>query len=215
MNADNKEIYEKYEQALRNLNDRAWPNLLPNEKIEVLQAIENKIALDNNRIPAEVVAAQCEPGSVAMQVDNTILIDETELSKPDFMHNVESLYHEASHITDFQASIFSELRQQIGVDEFELRNTPIPDYRTDFEGYYNHPAENAARQAGEVGVQRTIADQLQIAAVDQTMHCSGNQVLVTYDYLALDYDNGVNPESVSQCDVSISECVEMSGPDYD
>lgn len=206
-------MYLKYEQALRNMNPEGWNNLLPNERIEALQAIENVIAYDTKRIPAEVVIGNCKPGSVAMQVGNSIIIDKAELAKSDYIECVKSVYHEASHVLDFQASIFSRLREQVGAEELALRNTPIPEYTVDFAGYYNHPAEVAAREAEVIGVQRTIEDQQHIAAVDEVMHQSGNQILASHDYVALDYGSGVDMQSGIESNMTIEHTAEMTGFD--
>lgn len=65
-------------------------------------------------------------------------------------------------------------------------NSPIPDPDIDPNGYWNHPAEVAAREAGARGVEKTLSDQEQIAQVDRANHTLINQILETYDYIALE-----------------------------
>ena len=47
-------INHNYQIAVRNMNDRAWNVMLESEKLANLQDIENKLAMDEERIPSEV-----------------------------------------------------------------------------------------------------------------------------------------------------------------
>lgn len=178
-------INHRYEMALRNLA-KGWQELSLAERLENLQAIEDKLAQETGRIPAEIVSRPLEEGCAAMQVGNTIIISEKELMNADYKSVVNSVYHEASHVLEFQGAVFTKVGVQLSPQELAARNTPIPNPKSDYEGYLNHPAEVAAREAGAAGVERTLSEQEQIAKVDNEMHQPGNQILVTYDYLALD-----------------------------
>lgn len=183
-----RSINHSYEIAVRNLNSRAWAVMLPNEKIHDLQAIENKNAMEQNRIPCEVCAEPMQHGEWGYQVDNQIVINRNELENPNFMEHVDTIYHEGSHARDTQAQYFQEVRSQYTPEQLAERSMPVPDPEINPEGYWNHPAEMAAREAGAEGVERTMSDQEHIVAVDRQMNEAHpmNQILQTYDYNALD-----------------------------
>lgn len=182
-------IHHDYEIALRNLNPVGWPKMSEQEKIANFQAIENKIALDEGRIPAEIRAEMMPAETMGYQQGNTIVYNTYALQGPNFMESVDTAYHEGSHVRDWQAQFLPEVRDGYAPEELEARSTPIPEPQADWEGYWNHPAEQAAREAGEVGVAKTLQEQARIAQVDREIHEAGpvrNQILETYDYLALE-----------------------------
>lgn len=210
-NDEVRSINRSYEIAVRNLNSRAWEIMLPSEKINDLQAIENKNAMDQNRIPCEVRAEPMQQGKWGYQVDNQIVVNSNELDNPNFMEHVDTIYHEGSHARDTQAQYFREVRSQYTPEQLAERSTPIPDPKTNLMGYRNHPAEVAAREAGEAGVRRTMNDRENIMEVDRQMNEAHpmNQILQTYDYNALDTpiesktsvtDNSETTEVVSYCE---------------
>lgn len=183
-----RSINRSYEIAVRNLNSHAWEVMLPSEKIQDLQAIENKNAMDQNRIPCEVRAEPMQQGEWGYQVDNQIVVNSNELDNPNFMEHVDTIYHEGSHARDTQAQFFQEVRSQYTPEQLAERSTPVPDPETNPEGYWNHPAEVAAREAGEEGVEQTMSDREHILEVDRQMNEAHpmNQILQTYDYNALE-----------------------------
>ena len=183
-----RSVNRSYEIAVRNLNSLAWEVMLPSEKVHDLQAIENKNAMDQNRIPCEVRAEPMQQGEWGYQVDNQIVVNSNELDNPNFMEHVDTIYHEGSHARDTQAQCFQEVRSQYTQEQLAERSTPVPDPETNPEGYWNHPAEVAARQAGEEGVERTMSDREHILEVDRQMNEAHpmNQILQTYDYDALE-----------------------------
>lgn len=179
-------INRSYELAVRNLNLRAWEIMLPSEKIGDLQAIENKNAMNQGRIACEVRAEPMEQGVWGYQQGNDIVINSNELSNLNFMEHVDTLYHEGSHARDWQATFIPEVRSEYTPEELQAVNSPIPNPDVDSCGYWNHPAEVAAREAGARGVEKTLNAQEQIAQVDQENHTQINQILETYDYIALE-----------------------------
>lgn len=187
-NSEAQSINHSYEIAVRNLNSRAWEVMLPSEKVHDLQAIENKNAMDQNRLPCEVRTEPMQQGEWGYQVDNQIVVNSNELDNPNFMEHVDTIYHEGSHARDTQAQYFQEVRSQYTPEELAARSTPVPDPETNPEGYWNHPAEVAAREAGEEGTERTINDREHIMEVDRQMNETHlmNQILQTYDYNALE-----------------------------
>ena len=186
MTEEQYNINRSYELAVRNLNLRAWEIMLPSEKIGDLQAIENKNAMDQGRIACEVRAEPMEQGTWGYQQGNEIVVNSNELNNPNFMEHVDTLYHEGSHARDGQATFIPEVRSEYTPEELQAVNSPIPDPDVDPSGYWNHPAEVAAREAGARGVEKTLSDQEQIAQVDQANHTQINQILETYDYIALE-----------------------------
>ena len=186
MTEEQYNINRSYELAVRNFNSRAWEIMLPSEKIGDLQAIENKNAMDQGRIACEVRAEQMEQGTWGYQQGNDIVVNSNELNNPNFMEHVDTLYHEGSHARDWQATFIPEVRSEYTPEELQAVNSPIPDPDVDPSGYWNHPAEVAAREAGARGVEKTFSDQKQIAQVDQANHTPINQILETYDYIALE-----------------------------
>ena len=185
MNQQEYNINHEYEIALRNLNPDGWARMTLQDKVHTLQAIEDKIAYDTGRIPAEITIdeklTECQLG---MQRDNSIVLSSAALTDPDFLNNaVNTTYHEASHVRDWQANV----RAGYKPEDLAARQAPIPDPEKDWPGYWNHPAEQAARSAGELGVRKTIEDQQTISAADNEMHAaSRSQILETFDYLALE-----------------------------
>ena len=189
-------IRHDYEIALRNLNPVGWEGMSQQEKVANFQAIENKIALDEGRIPAEIRAETMPAETMGYQQGNTIVYNTDALQDPNFMDSVDTAYHEGSHVRDWQAQFLPEVQAGYAPEELEARSAPIPEPQADWEGYWNHPAEQAAREAGEVGVAKTLQEQVYIAQVDREMHEAGpvrNQILETYDYLALE-DSLPHPE---------------------
>ena len=180
------QVNRRYEIAVRNLNSRAWEDMLPKEKIEDLQAIENKNAMNQGRIACEVRAEAMEQGEWGYQQGNDIVINLNELNNPNFMEHVDTIFHEGSHARDWQAEFFPAVRNQYTADRLEVINSPIPDPEIDPAGYWNHPAEVAAREAGAKGAGKTLSDQEKIAQVDHAQHTTTNQILETYDYVALE-----------------------------
>lgn len=190
MNQQEYNINHEYEIALRNLTSDGWARMTLQDKVQTLQAIEDKIAYDTGRIPAEITVdeklTECQLG---MQRENSIVLSSAALNDPDFLNNaVNTTYHEAIHVRDWQATYIPDVRASYTPEELEARQAPIPDPEKDWTGYWNHPAEQAARSAGELGVRKTVEDQQTIAVVDHEMQAAScrNQILETYDYLALE-----------------------------
>lgn len=193
MNQKEYNINHEYEIALRNLTSDGWARMTLQDKVHTLQAIEDKIAYDTGRIPAEITIdeklTECQLG---MQRENSIILSSAALNDPDFLNKaVNTTYHEGSHSRDWQANYIPNVRAGYKPEDLAARQAPIPDPEQDWDGYWNHPAEQAARSAGELGVRKTIEDQQTIAAADNEMHAascgnSRNQILETYDYLALE-----------------------------
>ena len=78
-------INHNYQIAVRNMNDRAWNVMLESEKLANLQDIENKLAMDEERIPSEVVTKELA-GEYGAQDGNTLLIDAQSLQKLSLIH---------------------------------------------------------------------------------------------------------------------------------
>lgn len=199
MNEMEREMIDRrYQRAVRNLNPQAWSVMLPQEKLQDLQALENKNAMDQNRVPCRVQAEPMAPGQWAYQADSRIVVNANELDNPSFMEHVDSIYHEGSHARDMQAQYFPEVSRQYAPGQVEERNTPVPDPNTDLQGYLDHPAEVAARAAGAQGVAQTQADRTRICAADQTYRSEySNQILETYDYDAL-----ADPEAGAESEIA-------------
>lgn len=153
-----------------------------NEKLADLQAIENKNAMEQGRIACEVRAEAMEQGEWGYQQENNIVINLNELNNPDFMEHVDTIFHEGSHARDWQATVFPGLRSGYSPDRLQAVTSPVPDPQIDPSGYWNHPAEVAAREAGSKGVETILDDQKKIAQADQKAHTARSQILETYDY---------------------------------
>ena len=186
MTKEQWDINHSYEIAVRNMNPAGWAKMTENEKIQNLQAIENKNAMDNGRLPAEVRVEDMPDNQLGYQRDNSIVINRSSLNCTDYLEVLNTEYHEGSHVKDWQASFLSEVRESYTSDELVARNSPIPNPNQDWDGYWNHPAEVAARDAGKAGVEKTMDDQIQIMDIDREYHFQGSQIFETYDYLALD-----------------------------
>ena len=187
----NEEIYSinhSYEVAVRNLNSRAWEVMLPSEKIQDLQAIENKNAMDQNRIACEVRSEPMQQGTWGYHLNSQIVINSNELDNPEYLEHVDTVFHEGSHARDEQAQFIREVQSQYTPEQLAERSTPIPDPETDPQGYWSHPAEVAAREAGEKGVDQILTDREHIVEVDCQMRGENpvNQIIQTYDYNALE-----------------------------
>lgn len=187
-NEEIRSINHSYEMAVRNMNSRAWSVMLPTEKIQDLQAIENKNAMDQNRIACEVRAEPMQQGAWGYHQGNQIVINSNELDNPEYLEHVDTVFHEGSHARDEQAQFIREVQSQYTPEQLAERSTAIPDPETDPQGYWSHPAEVAAREAGEDGVDRVLTDREHIIEVDRQMSSENpvNQILQTYDYNALE-----------------------------
>lgn len=180
---ERNQIQRAYEMALR--NSRAWDVLLPSEKLNILQSIEDKIAMDHNRITADVNFRQLPDHVWGQQLDNSIILNAAKMGS--FEDMVTTLHHESAHIEDAQLRDFPEKQltlTEAQKAELAARNTPVPDPDRDYKGYYHHPAEVNAREAEETGLARLQADLQAIQEYDASHH-SGNQILQVYDELVL------------------------------
>lgn len=194
MTQEEYNIRHSYEIAVRNLNARGWEIMYPNEKLDALQAIENKNAMEQGRLACEVRAEPMEPGNWGYQNGLEIVVNSNELQNPDFLEHVDTIFHEGSHARDWQGTFLPGVRAQYDPQELAARNSPIPDPDVDFKGYQAHPAEVAARQAGTQGVTQVLEDQEQIRAYDEEHNRGGNQILTTYDDLALSETPAEEPD---------------------
>lgn len=210
MTEEQYSINRSYELAVRNLNSKAWEIMLPSEKVGDLQAIENKNAMDQGRIACEVRAEPMEQGAWGYQQGNEIVVNSNELSNPNFMEHIDTIYHEGSHARDWQATFIPEVRSEYTPEQLQAVNSHIPDPEVNPDGYWNHPAEVAAREAGARGVEKTLSDQEQIAQVDRTNHTQINQILETYDYIALEPTDTPFAELTQTQTVNVDNTVETS-----
>lgn len=180
---ERNQIQRSYEMALR--NSRAWNVLLPSEKLNILQSIEDKIAMDHNRLTADVNFRQLPDHVWGQQLDNSIILNVSKIDN--FQDMVTTLYHENAHIEDTQLRDFPE--KQLALTEAQkaqltARNTPVPDPEQNYKGYYHHPAEVNAREAEETGLARIQTDLQAIQEYDASHHAT-NQILQVYDELVL------------------------------
>ncbi len=206
-NSEKWNIDHRYEMAMRNLNPVAWDKMTPDEKIDDLQAIEDKNAMEQGRVAAEVGAEPMGKNDWGYQLNNEIVINSNELNNPNYIENVDTVYHEGEHVKDWQAEFIPEVRSLYTQSELAERNSPEPDPDTDYAGYCNHPAEVAAREAGAAGVAKSLGDREYILEVDREMkdlNPTTNQILETYDYIALDTEIGSSPASAEYSPTAIS-----------
>lgn len=178
-----------YERAVRNLNYQAWMNMYDNEKIADLQAIENYNAMQQGRESAIVRGEVLDTETWGYQIGNSIVINSAHLSENDFWEHVDTIFHEGSHMLDDAATVDENIRAQFSDNEYRDRHTAIPDPDIDPDGYFNHPAEVAARLAGNDGVRETIVNQEKINGVDELIRNDEsivNQILTSHEYVALD-----------------------------
>ena len=204
-------INREYEIAVRNLNEKAWRIMTKDEKIHDLQAIENKNAMVQNRLPCEVIAELLGEGEWGYQEGLTIAINENVLNYSEFWENIDTIFHEGSHSRDWQAQFISEVKRQFTPEVIKERNTQVPDPTLDWDGYWNHPTEVAAREAGKDGVTLTQEKREIILAVDKQVQASNtsNQILETYDYVALDEGEDIISEKEKTDDISDEEKEEI------
>lgn len=208
-------INHEYEIALRNLNPDGWARMTLQDKVQTLQAIEDKVAYNTGRIPAEITVEKLPECQLGMQKENTIILNSAKLNDQNFLDVINTTYHEASHVRDWQANYIPDVRAGYKPEDLAARQAPIPDPKQDWDGYWNHPAEQAARSAGELGVRKTIEDQQTISAADNEMHASSrSQILETFDYLALSDPTMLSPDSELEAgsDWEYEVSYEVTGP---
>lgn len=97
MTQEQWDINHRYEIAIRNMNPNGWAKMTENEKIENLQAIEDKNAMDVGRLPAEVMAEDMPEKQLGYQLDNTIVISRSSLAGSNFPEIIDSIYHGKSY----------------------------------------------------------------------------------------------------------------------
>ncbi|MBQ9199651.1 MAG: hypothetical protein IJ141_05680 [Lachnospiraceae bacterium] len=185
----NTNVNIAYQKAIRNLNKTAWAQMSLNEKAEILQAIEEKAAIDQHRLPCMVSTESLEENIYGYHNGGDIVINRNKLNDPDYMEIINTLFHEGSHARDMQSEYFYSIRETMHLsdEEYQERMEPIPDPDIDFDGYYYHKAEIAAREAGSAGSVQVIDDREKIAVIDREIAQSHprNQILTIYDYDAL------------------------------
>lgn len=209
--AEKQKISIEYQRAARNCNDRAWQQMTPQEKLTDLQYIENYNAMQQGRIPSEVTMERMDEGLYGYHTGNSIVHNEGMIRSENYRECVNTNYHEGFHSYVEMAEMFPEVNnnfaQEYGEDS-EAMHSVIPDYRVDYDGYYNHPQEVAAREEGNRGVEQMEYDKSLIMQTDamQPVH---NQILETYDYDALSMADDTMDASVEQendvSDFSIGE----------
>lgn len=200
--------------AEHNLNTMGVSKMSEAEILEQFQALSDKIAVQNHMIPAEVLSQQLEANEYGYQQGNTIVLN-SDLIKPDTLKESNNLremndtvFHENSHLRDFQASFLSEVRQGMTPEELASLEERISQVSDDsWESYYNHPGEIAAREAGRLGTEEMFQDQQLITAVDSATNGGRNQILATWDFAV------VNGEVIYEDTFEVSNILEASTMD--
>lgn len=178
--------------AERNLNTVGVSKMSEAEILEQFQALSDKLAVQNHMIPAEVLSQQLAANEYGYQQGNTIVLN-SDFIKPDVLKEPDNLreindtvYHEVSHLRDFQAAYFHEVRQGMTPEELAGLDERLSEVESNsWEAYYTHPAEIAAREAGCLGIEEMAHDQQLIDDIDSTMNGGRNQILATSDFAIL------------------------------
>lgn len=186
--AEREKISISYQRAVRNCNEKAWSVMTPNEKVRDMQDIENYNAMQQNRIPSEVSVEELGPGTYGYQIRNSIVLSHSELNTTNYQENIDTIFHEGQHSYVRQSQWITEVREQFEQEhtpeEIQEIYAPVPNPEVDPVGYYMHPNEMMAREAGREGVQQLENDREVIRQVDSELN-HYNQILETYDYDAL------------------------------
>lgn len=231
MTEEETKITQRYEQAVRNLNSRAWENnvMLPEEKVADLQAIEDYNAYRNERVAADVRMESMKEGEYGYAYGMDIAVSKEALENASYLENVDTVFHESEHVKQYQANYIPEVRAQYTEEELSAINEPIPDPDKDYEKYFNSPAEIVARKAGQEGVEQVRQDREAILEADQEYQMSRgtrNQILETHDYCVLNQEapnvyavaeNNIESGASVQADQGMECCaqegMEMGGED--
>lgn len=185
MNSEERaHIQQAYETAIYNSRN-GWPNMSQAEIRSDLQAFQDHLAKENSLLPSEVSVVPMEDGLYGTQSNIDIHLNEAYLNDPD--ESFSTLIHESSHSSDWQAALFSEVRQHYTPEDLAERNTPIPDPNIDPMGYVNHPAEKAAEEAAQRGLTQIQQDREAVA--EAYAQYKGNQILFTPE-IVLDEPTG-------------------------
>lgn len=200
--------------AEHNLNTMAVTKMSETEILEQLQDLSDKIAVQNHMIPAEVLSQQLEVNEYGYQQGATIVLN-SDFIKPDTLKEPENLremidtvFHENSHLRDFQASFLSEVRQGMTPEELAGLDERLSEVSSDsWDSYYNHPGEIAAREAGRLGIEEITYDQQLIADVESAMNGGRNQILATFDFAV------VNGEVIYEDTFEMSNALEAQTMD--
>lgn len=183
-----EQISIDYQRAVRNCNREGWSKMTSQEKVEDLQKIENYHAMSQNRLASDVSFEDMEEGLHGYQTGNSIVISKADLEKNDYQECVDTVFHESQHGYFRQGQWFTEVRQQLEqeytAEQIREIESPIPDAKVDYQGYYNHLNEAEARAAGTEGVRQLESDHQVISGMDG-QRTAQNQILETYDYDAL------------------------------
>ena len=200
--------------AEHNLNTVGVSKMSEVEILEQFQALSDKIAVQNHMIPAEVLSQQLSSNEYGYQQGNTIVLN-SDLIKPNMLKEPDNLremndtvFHENSHLKDFQASFLREVRQGMTPEELAGLEKRLSEVETDsWESYYNHPGEIAAREAGRIGTEKMDYDQQLIADVDSAVNGGRNQILATLDFAV------VNDEVIYEDTFEMSSVLEAQTMD--
>lgn len=197
-------ICRAYEMACRNANPTAWNQMMLSERVDLLQAVENYLAMQQGRAPAIVSA--CDTGELLAEQElghihiNASLLERAVQSAAEIIDFINSIGHEGSHERDAQAMIDPEVAKQYPEGEVKARNDNYVTYDEDPVANYNHPSEVAARAMGDRVASRFVHDQALVAEADRAYYAETglkNQILHTGDYNAIDYagEHGILPPS--------------------
>lgn len=171
-----------------NLNPDGVSRMSEKEILEQFQAVSNKIAMQNNMIPAEVLSQELPANEYGYQEGATIVLN-SDLLSPNALSNLENLqemqdtiYHENSHLRDFEASFLSEVRSGMTSEEIAGLADRLSEVPEDWDGYYYHPGEVKAREMGQLGVETIARDQELFAQIDTELNGGRNQILAVCDF---------------------------------
>lgn len=197
--------------AEHNLNTVGVAKMSEVEILEQFQDLSDKIAVQNNMVPAEVLSQQLEANKYGYQQGATIVLNSDfikpdTLKEPEKLHEmIDTVFHENSHLRDFQALFLSEVRQGMTPEELAGLDERLSEVQSDsWNSYYNHPGEIAAREAGRLGIEEITCDQQVIADVDSVMNGGRNQILATFDFAVVNgeviYENSMEIDTMSVAD---------------
>ena len=148
-----------YEKNICLLNDASWTSLRINEKIDVLQSIEDEIAKRERRLPC-IVSADYMPSTEdsiclgkyrTLTKDIVINSEQLEVDSKygnDYKVHVNTVLHEGRHAYQDQA-VAGVIEHDDSVELEKWRDNITPGHYIEFlqnpKGYFNQPIESDAR----------------------------------------------------------------------
>lgn len=148
-----------YEESIKELNDSRWVTLSVDDKVSVLQSVENEMAKRSQRFPCDISAKKIESSSNSIVLGsyspsskeitlNSEQLDNGSKYGKEFAIHLNTILHEGRHAYQDQAVngiVKYDNNEELEKWKDNMKPGHYITYRENPRGYYNQPIERDAR----------------------------------------------------------------------